>query len=302
MAFSTTVLAWGILIYEQTYKETGWRLRNNRKSFGRRYVFVSGEYETAVDAVKWATDYFLKCHVSKNEFYGQVGDFYIDHKYWGRPEEMNMTRPAYKIDPEHPGNLNAATNKNKTRSIRFCFSEQRRFGSGGGNVGSFSGGQLDFFKRKRHVFPAASSTRRRIVRFRTETPGLLLQEHARLQELLRVSVFAFICFITRKITSLLVNYSLNAFITHRITHYLQKFVHLLKNNFISFVKLLYYSRNHSITHDILSLLVIYLYYSRNHLLFYRKSFITRRITFKTRKIILLLTKSFTRSQKVDRCS
>lgn len=48
-------------------------------------------------------DYFIKSHVSPFEFYGQVGDFFIDHKFWGRPEEMNSTRPAYKIDKEHPG-------------------------------------------------------------------------------------------------------------------------------------------------------------------------------------------------------
>lgn len=32
-----------------------------------------------------------------------MGDFNIDQKFWGRPEDMNMTRPAYKIDAENPG-------------------------------------------------------------------------------------------------------------------------------------------------------------------------------------------------------
>lgn len=41
--------------------------------------------------------------MSPFEFYGQVGDFAVDHMFWGRPEDMNMTRPAYKIDIEHPG-------------------------------------------------------------------------------------------------------------------------------------------------------------------------------------------------------
>lgn len=58
-----------------------------------------------LDALKWATDYFMKCHVSDYEFYGQVGSFQLDHGYWGRPEEMNMSRPAYKIDAQHPGIL-----------------------------------------------------------------------------------------------------------------------------------------------------------------------------------------------------
>lgn len=58
-----------------------------------------------MNAIKWSTDYFIKCHVSEHEFYGQVGDFDIDLKYWGRPEDMNMSRPAHKIDEEHPGTI-----------------------------------------------------------------------------------------------------------------------------------------------------------------------------------------------------
>ena len=33
----------------------------------------------------------------------QVADPYIDHGYWGRPEDMSMYRPAYKLTPEAPG-------------------------------------------------------------------------------------------------------------------------------------------------------------------------------------------------------
>jgi hypothetical protein len=54
-------------------------------------------------AVKWATDYFIKAHVSSNVLYGQVGEGGPDHAYWGRPEDMTMNRPAYKIDTSHPG-------------------------------------------------------------------------------------------------------------------------------------------------------------------------------------------------------
>ncbi|KAK6964934.1 endoglucanase 4, partial [Biomphalaria glabrata] len=32
-----------------------------------------------------------------------VGDPYLDHTYWGRPEDMDMERPAYKLTPEAPG-------------------------------------------------------------------------------------------------------------------------------------------------------------------------------------------------------
>ncbi len=33
----------------------------------------------------------------------QIGDGYEDHNYWGRPEEMTMARPAFKIDAQNPG-------------------------------------------------------------------------------------------------------------------------------------------------------------------------------------------------------
>jgi hypothetical protein len=32
-----------------------------------------------------------------------VADPYVDHSYWGRPEDMTMYRPAYKLSPEAPG-------------------------------------------------------------------------------------------------------------------------------------------------------------------------------------------------------
>ncbi|XP_025831030.1 endoglucanase 13 [Agrilus planipennis] len=84
MTFSTTLLAWGLLSYKDAYK-------------------YAGQYKYGLEAVKWATDYFVKCHPSAYEFYGQVGDFSTDHRFWGRPEDLNMSRPAYKIDKDHPG-------------------------------------------------------------------------------------------------------------------------------------------------------------------------------------------------------
>lgn len=65
--------------------------------------FFLGEWKNALSALRWATEYFIKCHVSPNELYGQVGDFTLDFAYWGRPEEMNMSRPAFKITPQQPG-------------------------------------------------------------------------------------------------------------------------------------------------------------------------------------------------------
>ncbi|KAK6640718.1 hypothetical protein RUM44_012415 [Polyplax serrata] len=84
MASTTTLLTWGLLSYKDAY-------------------VASGQYKNCLNAIRWASNYFIKCHVSPNEFYGQVGDFVLDHEFWGRPEELNMSRPAYKIDKDHPG-------------------------------------------------------------------------------------------------------------------------------------------------------------------------------------------------------
>nr|BAF62178.1 cellulase [Mesocentrotus nudus] len=84
MAASATLLAWGIIEFEAAYK-------------------ACGEYNNALDEIRWATDYFIKCHVSDNELYVQVGDGNADHAYWGRPEEMTMDRPAVKITTSKPG-------------------------------------------------------------------------------------------------------------------------------------------------------------------------------------------------------
>nr|AAF80584.1 beta-1,4-endoglucanase 1 [Panesthia cribrata] len=89
MAYTATVLAWGVISHEQGYQK-------------------ANALEDARKAVKWATDYFIKAHVSENEFYGQVGRGDLDHNWWGRPEDMTMERPAYKIDAQHPGSDLAA--------------------------------------------------------------------------------------------------------------------------------------------------------------------------------------------------
>lgn len=93
MAASTTMLTWGVLEYRDAYAK-------------------SGQLDEALDAIKWATDYFLKAHISDGQttqaFYGQVGDPKLDHAYWGSPEHQNIERPAYKIDPANPGSDLAA--------------------------------------------------------------------------------------------------------------------------------------------------------------------------------------------------
>jgi len=84
MAGAMTVLAYGGISYGAAYE-------------------AAGEMEHLKEAVKWGTDYFIKAHVSPNEFYCQVGNGVIDHEYPGRPETMTISRPAYSLTPSKPG-------------------------------------------------------------------------------------------------------------------------------------------------------------------------------------------------------
>ena len=54
--------------------------------------------DNALDAIKWGADFFIKCHPQPNEFYFQVGDGHLDHKYWVPAEIIDQVtnRPAYK--------------------------------------------------------------------------------------------------------------------------------------------------------------------------------------------------------------
>ncbi|XP_067004974.1 endoglucanase E-4 [Anabrus simplex] len=89
MAFTTTMLSWGVISYEHGY-------------------CIAGQLDEAKRAIRWATDYFLKCHANDSVLYGQVGDPQIDNECWGRPEDMTMERPAYYIDAANPGSDLAA--------------------------------------------------------------------------------------------------------------------------------------------------------------------------------------------------
>ena len=51
MAWSATTLLWGLIEFPNGYGKLIWKARQS---------------------VKWALDYFIKAHVSKNVLYGQV--------------------------------------------------------------------------------------------------------------------------------------------------------------------------------------------------------------------------------------
>jgi hypothetical protein len=89
MASSVTLLAWGGLEYPDGYQKCG-------------------QWGYLLSNIKWVTDYFLKCHTSANEFYGQIGIGMTDHKWWGSPEVFPNVRPAFKIDEQNPGSDLAA--------------------------------------------------------------------------------------------------------------------------------------------------------------------------------------------------
>ncbi len=57
----------------------------------------AGLYDEIIDAIRWGTDYFIKCNPNSNTYYFQVGDGGADHAWWGSAEVMTMARPSYKV-------------------------------------------------------------------------------------------------------------------------------------------------------------------------------------------------------------
>ena len=53
MAFTVTTVAWGMIEFEDAYKQ-------------------AGEYARGLEMIKWATDYFIAAHPTKYELYAQV--------------------------------------------------------------------------------------------------------------------------------------------------------------------------------------------------------------------------------------
>ena len=89
LAFTVTTLAWAALAFQPELQATG-------------------ELKNVHAAIKWGTDYFLKCTTKKNHMWVQVGDPNLDHQCWVRPENMNTPRTLYQIDDKTPGTEIAA--------------------------------------------------------------------------------------------------------------------------------------------------------------------------------------------------
>nr|XP_006820071.1 PREDICTED: endoglucanase 15-like [Saccoglossus kowalevskii] len=84
MAYTVTVVAWGLLEYPDAYE-------------------ACGQTENVKDMIRWGTDYFLKIYPEKGVLYYQVGDVETDHSAWCRAQDMKMSRPALKANSDHPG-------------------------------------------------------------------------------------------------------------------------------------------------------------------------------------------------------
>jgi hypothetical protein len=102
MAFSATMLAWGVVDYPLAYEQAGQmkHIQNN---------------------LRFVADYFVKAHTAPNELWGQVGAGGPDHNWWGPAEVMQMARPAYKIDEKCPGSDLAGETAAALASIAMIF-------------------------------------------------------------------------------------------------------------------------------------------------------------------------------------
>lgn len=84
MAFSMTLLSWGLLQYWETYESIG-------------------ELDYAIEQVMWGADWLLKANPRPNVLFAVVGDPAVDHKYWGRAENFTDYRPTFKVTAGSPG-------------------------------------------------------------------------------------------------------------------------------------------------------------------------------------------------------
>ncbi|KAJ9594064.1 hypothetical protein L9F63_014507, partial [Diploptera punctata] len=90
MASTTTLLAWGYMSYRDAYEAAA------LLGIIRAMIKVKTKYFNVFTLM-------MPCSRTKHLSVSMVGDFNLDHTFWGRPEDLNMSRPAYKIDAQHPG-------------------------------------------------------------------------------------------------------------------------------------------------------------------------------------------------------
>ena len=69
MSYSAAILGWSLYEDYQAYED-------------------SLQLEYALANIKWANDYFIKCHPEDEVYYYQVGNGSEDHTYWGADENV----------------------------------------------------------------------------------------------------------------------------------------------------------------------------------------------------------------------
>ncbi|NMB33856.1 MAG: endoglucanase [Clostridium sp.] len=86
MAYTASMLAWTVYEYRDALEE-------------------SGQLDYMLQQIRWAADYFIKCHPEKNVYYYQVGDGNGDHRWWVPAEciDIQAPRPSFKVDMSSPG-------------------------------------------------------------------------------------------------------------------------------------------------------------------------------------------------------
>uniref|UniRef100_A0A2C9WCK8 Endoglucanase n=1 Tax=Manihot esculenta TaxID=3983 RepID=A0A2C9WCK8_MANES len=89
MSYSISLLSWAAIEYHKEISSV------NQLGYLR-------------SAIRWGSDFLIRCHTSPTTFYTQVGDGNADHQCWERPEDMDTPRTLYKITPNSPGTEAAA--------------------------------------------------------------------------------------------------------------------------------------------------------------------------------------------------
>ncbi|GFS19131.1 endoglucanase [Elysia marginata] len=90
MASSTTLLTWSLVQFKKGYEN-------------------AGQLDAMYDSIRWPLDYFLSAwDEGASSLLVQVGDGNADHAYWGRAEEMTMSRPCQYVSTSNKGSDVAA--------------------------------------------------------------------------------------------------------------------------------------------------------------------------------------------------
>ncbi|TYQ15618.1 UNVERIFIED_CONTAM: endoglucanase Cel9R [Acetivibrio alkalicellulosi] len=86
MSYTSTMLAWAVYEYKDALER-------------------SGQLPYIKQQIRWATEYFIKCHPEKYVYYYQVGDGITDHRWWVPAEVIHLqsVRKSHKVTLDSPG-------------------------------------------------------------------------------------------------------------------------------------------------------------------------------------------------------